>query len=96
MIGKYAPDSIIGKVGAGGAAPAPVAAAGGSGGGGGGGGLTMAEVGKHNSKSDCWASWFNELGKFVEFFLEGPHLFSCVQQCAAVCSVTLRLFGSLR
>ena len=25
--------------------------------GGGGGGISMAEVAKHNSKSDCWAPW---------------------------------------
>ena len=54
VIGKYAPDSVIGMIGGGGggavAAGAPAA--------GGGGGISMAEVAKHNSKSDCWVSWF--------------------------------------
>lgn len=53
VIGKYAPQSIIGQVGAGGAAPAVAAVPQG----GGGGGMTLAEVAKHNSKADCWAPW---------------------------------------
>ena len=54
VIGKYAPDSVIGMIGGGGggavAGGAPAA-------GGGGGGISMAEVAKHNSKSDCWVPW---------------------------------------
>merc|ERR1712107_9432 len=51
VIGKYAPDAVIGMIGGGGggavAGGAPAA-------GGGGGGITMAEVAKHSSKTDCW------------------------------------------
>ena len=49
VIGKYAPDSVIGMIGGGGGGGAVAAA-----GGGGGGGISMAEVAKHNSKTDCW------------------------------------------
>lgn len=53
MIGKYAPDSVIGMIGGGGGG---VAVAGGAPAAGG-GGISMAEVAKHNSKSDCWVAW---------------------------------------
>jgi len=49
VIGKYAPDAVIGVIGE--------AAAGGGKGGGGGGGpkvFTVAEVAKHTTKGDCW------------------------------------------
>merc|ERR1719359_1916799 len=44
VVGKYAPDAVIGQIGAG---PGPGAV--GGGGGGGDGGITMEEVAKHNS-----------------------------------------------
>ena len=63
VIGKYAPDSVIGKIGGGGggavAGGAPAA-------GGGGGGISMAEVGKHNTKSDCWVPWLQGMNLFEE------------------------------
>jgi hypothetical protein len=55
VIGKYAPDSVIGMIGGGGGGGAVMA---GAPAGGGGGGISMAEVAKHNSKSDCWVAWF--------------------------------------
>jgi hypothetical protein len=54
VIGKYAPDSVIGMIGGGGGGGAVMA---GAPAGGGGGGISMAEVAKHNSKSDCWVAW---------------------------------------
>ena len=54
VIGKYAPDSVIGMIGSGGGG----AVVAGAPAGGGGGGISMAEVAKHNSKSDCWVAWF--------------------------------------
>merc|ERR1719506_1283033 len=42
VIGKYAPDAMVGMLGAGG------------GDGGGDGGITLEEVAKHNNKADCW------------------------------------------
>ena len=53
MIGKYAPDSVIGMIGGGGGGSGGAVAVTG---GGGGGGISMAEVGKHNSKTDCWVA----------------------------------------
>ena len=58
MIGKYAPDSVIGMIGGGGGG---VAVAGGAPAAGG-GGISMAEVAKHNSKSDCWVAWSEFFG----------------------------------
>ena len=55
MIGKYAPDSVIGMIGGGGGGGAVAGAP--AAGGGGGGGITLEEVSKHNSKSDCWVAW---------------------------------------
>eukprot|EP00438_Fugacium_kawagutii_P006683 Skav219095 [mRNA] locus=scaffold1574:142088:148874:+ [translate_table: standard] len=52
VIGKYAPDSVIGMIGGGGGGGA--VAGGAPAAGGGGGGISMAEVAKHNSKTDCW------------------------------------------
>merc|ERR1712084_208214 len=50
VIPKYAPDAVIGVLGQGGGGEG----GGGGGGGGGDGGITMEEVAKHTSKSDCW------------------------------------------
>merc|ERR1719198_333646 len=49
VVGKYAPDAVIGQIGAGGGGGGGAVA-----GGGGGGGITMEEVAKHNSKASCW------------------------------------------
>eukprot|EP00438_Fugacium_kawagutii_P006680 Skav219092 [mRNA] locus=scaffold1574:118112:127411:+ [translate_table: standard] len=54
VIGKYAPDSVIGMIGGGGGGGA--VAGGAPAAGGGGGGISMAEVAKHNSKTDCWVT----------------------------------------
>ena len=56
MIGKYAPDSVIGMIGGGGGGAVMAGAPAG----GGGGGISIAEVAKHNSKSDCWVAWQND------------------------------------
>lgn len=50
VIGKYAPDSVIGTLGGGGGG----AVAGGAPAAGGAPGIPMTEVAKHNSKTDCW------------------------------------------
>ncbi|CAK9029272.1 unnamed protein product [Durusdinium trenchii] len=69
VIGKYAPDSVIGKIGGGGggavAGGAPAA-------GGGGGGISMAEVGKHNTKSDCWVVVDGQVLDVTSFLSEHP------------------------
>merc|ERR1719400_2053908 len=50
---------------------APAAAAGG-GGGGGGGGITMEEVAKHTSKSDCWVVVAGQVLNVTSFLSEHP------------------------
>ena len=51
VIGKYAPDSVIGTIGGGGGGGAAPAAGGAPGGA---PGIPMSEVAKHASKTDCW------------------------------------------
>jgi len=70
VIGKYAPDSVIGMIGAGGGGGGGAVAAGG--GGGGGGGITMEEVGKHNSKTDCWVVVDGQVLDVTSFLSEHP------------------------
>ncbi|CAJ1385754.1 unnamed protein product [Effrenium voratum] len=69
VIGKYAPDSVIGTIGGGGGGGA---VAGGGGGGGGGGGITLEEVSKHNSKSDCWVVVDGQVLDVTSFLSEHP------------------------
>ncbi|CAE8694034.1 unnamed protein product, partial [Polarella glacialis] len=54
VIGKYAPDAIIGMIGGGGGGGGAHAGGDAAKGGAVGGGITMDEVAKHTSKSDCW------------------------------------------
>ncbi|CAE7613769.1 osm1 [Symbiodinium sp. CCMP2592] len=70
VIGKYAPDSVIGMIGAGGGGGGGAVAA--AGGGGGGGGITMEEVGKHNSKTDCWVVVDGQVLDVTSFLSEHP------------------------
>ncbi|CAE7613793.1 osm1 [Symbiodinium sp. CCMP2592] len=70
VIGKYAPDSVIGMIGGGGGGGGAVAAAGG--GGGGGGGITLEEVAKHNSKADCWVVVDGQVLDVTSFLSEHP------------------------
>ncbi|CAK9008239.1 unnamed protein product [Durusdinium trenchii] len=69
VIGKYAPDSVIGSIGGGGGA---VAAGGGGGGGGGAPGIPMTEVAKHNSKTDCWVVVDGQVLDVTSFLSEHP------------------------
>ncbi|CAJ1359171.1 unnamed protein product [Effrenium voratum] len=70
VIGKYAPDSIVGTLGGGGGGGGAVA----NGGGGGGvaGGIPMEEVAKHNSKSDCWVVVDGQVLDVTSFLSEHP------------------------
>merc|ERR1711972_907283 len=79
VIPKYAPDAVIGMLGAGGGGDEDededsdededeeVAA-----GGGGGGGYTLDEVAKHTSKSDCWVVVNGEVLDVTKFLSEHP------------------------
>merc|ERR1711972_1041577 len=79
VIPKYAPDAVIGMLGAGGGgdedededsdedSDEEVAA-----GGGGGGGYTLEEVAKHTSKSDCWVVVNGEVLDVTKFLSEHP------------------------
>merc|ERR1711972_849305 len=79
VIPKYAPDAVIGMLGAGGGGDEDededsdddedeeVAA-----GGGGGGGYTLEEVAKHTSKSDCWVVVNGEVLDVTKFLSEHP------------------------
>ncbi|CAE7228248.1 CYB2, partial [Symbiodinium pilosum] len=71
VIGKYAPDSVVGMIGAGGGGGGGAVAAAG-GGGGGGGGITLAEVAKHNSKTDCWVVVDGQVLDVTSFLSEHP------------------------
>merc|ERR1719277_504790 len=70
VIPKYAPDAVIGRIGGGGGGA--IAAGGAAGGGGGGGGITMAEVAKHTSKTDCWVVVNGEVLDVTKFLSEHP------------------------
>merc|ERR1712232_653996 len=65
VIPKYAPDAIIGELGSGGGG-------GGEGDGGGDGGITMAEVAKHTSKTDCWVVVAGQVLDVTSFLSEHP------------------------
>jgi len=67
VISKYAPDSVIGKIGGGGAVAGGAAPASG-----GGGGITMAEVAKHNTKTDCWVVVNGQVLNVTSFLGEHP------------------------
>merc|ERR1719150_2366387 len=68
VIPKYAPDAVIGVLGQGGGG----AVSGGGGGGGGDGGITMEEVAKHTSKSDCWVVVAGQVLNVTNFLSEHP------------------------
>ncbi|CAE8585710.1 unnamed protein product [Polarella glacialis] len=70
VIGKYAPDAIIGMVGGGGGGGhgEEVAAQGGAVG----GGIPMSEVAKHTSKSDCWVVVAGQVLNVTSFLSEHP------------------------
>merc|ERR1719473_1738047 len=51
VVGKYAPDAVIGEIGSGGGGGAVAGGGGGDGGGAAAGGYTLAEVAKHNTKN---------------------------------------------
>jgi len=70
VIGKYAPDSVIGRIGGGGGGGGGAVAAGG--GGGGGGGITLAEVAKHASKTDCWVVVADQVLDVTNFLKDHP------------------------
>ena len=69
MIGKYAPDSVIGMIGGGGggavAGGAPAA-------GGGAPGIPMTEVAKYSSKTDCWVVVDGQVLDVTSFLSEHP------------------------
>merc|ERR1712194_340811 len=62
VIPKYAPDAIIGMIGVGGGGGAPAAA----------GGITMAEVAKHTSKTDCWVVVGGQVLDVTSFLADHP------------------------
>merc|ERR1719265_383486 len=66
VIGKYAPDSVIGMLGAGGGEVAP------GGGGGGAGGYSMEEVAKHTTKGDCWVVVAGQVLNVTNFLSQHP------------------------
>ena len=69
MIGKYAPDSVIGTIGGGGGGGA---VAGGGGGGAVAGGIPMEEVAKHSSKTDCWVVVSGQVLDVTSFLGDHP------------------------
>merc|ERR1719163_2118745 len=75
VIGKYAPDAVIGKIGAGGA-PAAVAAAPAAGAAPAaapaGGGISLEEVAKHTTKTDCWVVVAGEVLNVTKFLPDHP------------------------
>jgi flavocytochrome c len=70
VIGKYAPDSIIGNVGGGGGGGHHHAPA--AGGAVASGGISMAEVAKHNTKSDCWVVVAGKVLNVTNFLSQHP------------------------
>jgi flavocytochrome c len=70
VIGKYAPDAVIGNVGGGGGGGHQAAAVGG--GGAVAGGYSMAEVAKHNTKSDCWVVVAGQVLNVTNFLSQHP------------------------
>jgi succinate dehydrogenase hydrophobic anchor subunit/predicted heme/steroid binding protein len=64
VIPKYAPDAVIGKLGAGGG--------GGGAAGGGDGGISLAEVAKHNTKADCWVVVNGQVLNVTNFLADHP------------------------
>ena len=71
VIGKYAPDAVIGMIGSGGGGGGGHAAAA-SGAGGGGGGIPMTEVAKHTTKTDCWVVVAGQVLNVTSFLSEHP------------------------
>merc|ERR1719203_2187584 len=69
VIPKYAPDAVIGVLGAPGGGGGAAAA---KSGGGGGGGYTMEEVAKHTSKTDCWVVVAGQVLNVTKFLGEHP------------------------
>jgi len=70
VIGKYAPDAVIGMIGAGapsGGGGHAVAASGG-----GGGGIPMSEVAKHTTKGDCWVVVAGQVLNVTDFLSQHP------------------------
>merc|ERR1719160_543996 len=81
VIGKYAPDAVIGMIGAGGPAPAAAAPAPAAGdavaaapapAAPAGGGITLEEVGKHVTKEDCWVVVAGDVLNVTSFLPEHP------------------------
>merc|ERR1719160_2402662 len=81
VIGKYAPDAVIGMIGAGGPAPAAAAPAPAAGdavaaapapAAPAGGGITMEEVAKHTTKEDCWVVVAGEVLNVTKFLPDHP------------------------
>ena len=69
VIGKYAPDSVIGMIGGGGGG---AVVAGGAPAAGGAPGIPMTEVAKHNSKTDCWVVVDGQVLDVTSFLSEHP------------------------
>merc|ERR1712241_1537252 len=69
VIPKYAPDSVIGMIGGGGDTMVNGVT---TTAGGGGGGITLAEVAKHNTKTDCWVVVNGEVLNVTNFLSEHP------------------------
>merc|ERR1719160_1933964 len=81
VIGKYAPDAVIGMIGAGGPAPAAAAPAPAAGdavaaapapAAPAGGGITMEEVAKHVTKEDCWVVVAGQVLNVTSFLSQHP------------------------
>merc|ERR1719504_309728 len=77
VIGKYAPDAVIGMIGAGGPAPAAAVAAAPAAGAApaaapAGGGISLEEVAKHTTKTDCWVVVAGDVLNVTKFLPDHP------------------------
>jgi cytochrome b involved in lipid metabolism len=69
VIGKYAPDAIVGMIGSGGGGGGGAVAVAGPGGA---PGITLEEVAKHNTKEDCWVVVSDQVLNVTNFLKDHP------------------------